>query len=213
MANNCLFDMRITGKEAAIKELIAMLSWQGEFKEKGLGRVFSFDAEELEETAVPGIFVVTGYGDCAWSVLTAMCDYQERSRSLESESRRLELVVEVFSSEPGVGFQEHFLIDKGNVIESECVDYEEHWIESCGSLEKYNQENDTNFTPDMINENGDVCIGGFGDDYGVFIDASDYFTEKNILKAALDAQIGDAASVGEVKTVFSAPKSVGFEIE
>lgn len=178
MANNCAFDMRITGKEDAIKEFIAMLSWQGEFEECGLGRTYSFDADELEETTVPGIYTVTGYGDCAWSVLTAMREeYRADAPSLESETERLGLVVEVYSSEPGFCFQEHYIFVKGNCILDDCVEYEEHWIDSFNSLEEYNKEYGTDFTEDMVNDNGDVCIGGFGDEYANFKDMTNYFPE------------------------------------
>lgn len=200
MANNCLFDMRITGKEDAIKEFIAMLKWEGEFKENGLGRTYSFYAEELEKTDIPGVYSVTGYGDCAWSVLTAMCkEYMKEAPSLESETERLGLVVEVYSSEPGCCFQEHYLFVKGDTVINECVDYEEHWVGDFDSLEEYNKANDTNFTPDMINDNDDVCIGGFGDDYANFEDASHYFAMERELALAekspvrdLDSQIASA---------------------
>lgn len=178
MANNCVFDMRITGKEDAIKEFIALLSWTGKFEDCGLGRTYSFDAEELEETALPGVFAVTGYGDCAWSILTAMCrEYRGDAPSLESETERLGLVVEIYSSEPGCAFQEHYIFVKGNCILDDCVDYEEHWIEGYDSLDEYNKEFDTDFTEDMIDDDGNVCIGGFGDEYANFADMSNYFKE------------------------------------
>lgn len=178
MANNCDFSMRITGGEAEIKELISMLRWEGDFKENGLGRVYSFDVDsDVLPTDLADVYQVDGFGDCAWSVLTAMCtEYREGAPSLESETKRLGLVVEVYSSEPGCQFQEHYLFVKGDVICSECVDYQEHWVEGHDSLDAYNEENGTSFTEDMVNENGDVCIGGFGDDYGVFEDVSEYFT-------------------------------------
>lgn len=195
MANNCWFDMRITGGEEQIKELVEMLRWEGKFKNAGLGRVYSFDADEIEKTDIPGVFQVNGSGDCAWSVLTAIQNYGGRHPSLESETGRLGLVVEVYSSEPGVGFQEHVLIAKGSVIESECLDYQEHWVEGVEGLEAYNRENETNFTADMVNDNGDVCFGGFGDNYGDFEDVSSYFVpERSAEPVALDAQIAAAAS-------------------
>ena len=60
------------------------------------------------------------------------------------------------------------LIDRGDVLVEDCVDYEEHWVQEYDTIEEYNAEYDTNFTADMVNDNGDICIGGFGDDYGVF---------------------------------------------
>lgn len=201
MANNCCFDMRITGGEEEIKELISMLQWKGKFENAGLGRVYSFDADEIEKTDIPGVFQVNGSGDCAWSVLTAMQNYGGRHPSLESETGRLGLVVELYSSEPGIGFQEHVLIAKGSVIKSECVDYQEHWVDGVGGLEAYNKENETDFTEDMVNENGDVCIGGFGDAYDDFEDVSQYFVQElNKEPASIDEQIQVA---DEKKTEFS----------
>lgn len=203
MANYCAFDMRITGKEDAIKEFIAMLSWQGEFEDCGLGRTYSFDADELEETAVPGIFAVTGYGDCAWSVLTAMCaEFRGEAPSLESETERLGLVVEVYSSEPGMCFQEHYIFVKGNCILDDSVDYKEHWIEEFDSLEEYNKEYDTDFTEDMVYE-GNVCIGGYGDEYANFADMTQYFTRDSISQdlPALDQQITVAENSKESQKV------------
>lgn len=198
MANNCLFDMKITGPEESIKELVSMLKWEGKFKDCGLGRVYSFDVEEIEPTNAPGISTVNGYGDCAWSVLTAMQkEYRKDCPSLEGETARLGLVVEVFSSEPGIGFQEHVLISKGDVIYSDCVDYEEHWIECAGGLDAYNKENGTNFTAEMINESGDVCIGGFGDKYGVFEeDVTFYFVQEQVEKVSLvRGRLDDAVAI------------------
>ena len=43
-------------------------------------------------------------------------------------------------------------------------------IEIKETIEEYNAEYGTNFTEDMVDENGDVCVGGFGDDYGDFQD-------------------------------------------
>lgn len=191
MANFCDFDMHIAGSKSGVEELIAMLSHKGDFKEDGLGRIFDLDVVEFEETQISGVYEATCGGDCAWSIKSSMRDDGIRERSLESESERLGLVVEVFSSEPGNGFQEHLLIVKGEVVVDDCVDYKEHWIGGSASLEEYNRKNDTDFTPDMVNEDGDVCIGGFGDEYAVFEDMSHYFVEEKIV-APLNEQIREA---------------------
>ena len=197
MANNCLFDMKITGGEEGIKELVSMLRWEGKFKGAGLGRVYSFEADEIEKTNIPGVYQTRGAGDCAWSVLTAMCkEYRADAPSLESETERLGLVVEVYSSEPGCCFQEHYLFAKGDLVIDECVDYEEHWVEGPEHLEEYNEEYGTDFTPDMLDENGDVCIGGFGDSFGDFADVSEYFAfEKEVQPASIDDQIRAASAL------------------
>ena len=169
MANNCFYDMRITGKRDNVYELIKMLQWKDEYKESGLGRTFSCDIVSEACVITDDILFIDVAGDCAWSVLCAMREEYKPAPlwSLEKASRELDLIIEVFSSECGCCFQEHVLIYKGDVRIDDCTDYEEHWVSGYNSLEEYNEENETNFTEDMINENGDICIGGF-DNYGEF---------------------------------------------
>jgi hypothetical protein len=170
--------MKITGQAKGVKEFIRMLQWKDEFEYNGLGRVFefSFETEDIDKKREDEIVSVVGFGDCAWSVLCSMmAEYRGANPSLESESERLGLVVEVYSSEPGCQFQEHMLFNKGDVVINECVDYEEHWIWEFDTIEEYNDEYETNFTEDMVDDNGNICIGGFGDTYGDFEDHMQYF--------------------------------------
>lgn len=198
MANFCDFNMKITGHEPDVKELISMFRREGPFIEDGLGRVYDLDVMEFEETKHQGIFEATCLGDCAWSIKSSMREDGVRDPSLESECERLGLVVEAYSSEPGNGFQEHLLIVKGDVMIDECVDYEEHFVDGYVSIEAYNADHDTEFTNDMINEDGIICIGGFGDDYGVFEDAIEYFVEEKTMdKTALDQVISNASEVAK----------------
>ena len=171
MANCCGYDMKITGNMQDIKELILMLQYNHPYEHDGLGRTYSCYVVETGDNT--GITWATVSGDCAWSVSSAMMARAGRNRSLESETERLNLIVEVYSSETGCCFQEHILINRGVVEVDECVDYEERWVGEYESIEDYNEEFGTDFTEDMINENGDVCIGVFGDEFGNF----SYFDE------------------------------------
>lgn len=166
MANNCLFDFKIVGKDENVDELMEMMKWQGKYKDNGLGRIYEvyFTDRDYNNDRTIAAY---GWGDCAWSVLTAMRNYADRNPSLESETKRLNLAIEIYSSEPGCAFQEHVIINNGEVIEEECVYYEEHWVEEFETLEEYNKEYETNFTEDMVDD-GHVKIGGFGDEYGVW---------------------------------------------
>lgn len=167
MANCCDFIMKITGREENVEELIEMMKWQGKYEDCGLGRVYECWEDEVEELNREYISVqVSGY--CAWSVLTAMRNYKGRHPSLESETERLGLLVEFYSSESGNGFQEHCMIDRGEVVFEECIDYQEHWIAEFDTLEEYNKEYGTNFTEDMIENEEYIYEGGYGDEYGVF---------------------------------------------
>lgn len=177
MANVCAFDMRVTGPERALNELVSMLRCEGTYENSGFTGVFQpIDVEEPEETDVSGIFEISCSGNCGWSILSSLQNYGGRHPSLESEAERLGLVIEVFSYEPGEGLQEHVLIAKDKVIRDECETFYRAHIGSCDNLVVYNEEHGTDFTEDMINDDGYVCIGGFGDKYCDFIDASVYFT-------------------------------------
>ena len=181
MANNCSVDAKITGKAKNVRELIDMMSRKGQYEHDGLGRVFEcwYDDDDFDAAHDDDIVDVHVYLDVAWSIVSSMREYAGRERSLESETKRLNLVFEAYSSEPGCQFQEHVLIDRGDVLIDECVDYEEHWVEDYDTIEAYNEEFGTNFTEDMINCNGDVCIGGFGDEYGNF----EYFCKEHFEEA------------------------------
>ncbi len=176
MANNCLFDARISGKKKNVEEFIKMLQHKDEYKADGLGSVFSCEIADdmvLELANDEDIISVDVFGDCAWSINSAMRN--KHCRNLESETKRLNVVFEAYSSEPGCQFQEYVLVDRGQVLRDDCVDYEEYWVQEYDTIEEFNEEYDKNFTEDMVNDNGDVCIGGFGDQYGQF----EYFKKEH----------------------------------
>ena len=191
MANVCEFDMQISGKEDAINELVNMFMWKGNEHTPGLGRLFLFEPDPVEESAVPGIYTLYASGDCANSLKSSMLDDGIRYPSLESETERLGLVVEAFSKEPGYEFSEHVLVAKGDLVINDCVHYEAHVVEDYPSVEKYNEIHGTSFTSDMVDCNGEVVIGGFGDGYMDWQDVSQYFAEeqnKEKVRSALDEQ-------------------------
>ena len=119
MANNCYFEMKAKGLN--VKRLYDVLDDKD--KEYVLGRVFSADiVSETQNT----IFLC---GDCAWSVNTAMLDYEERKTNdktlvtLDKLSEILDLDIEVISDEPGCAFGEHYFFEKGVTKIDDCIDY------------------------------------------------------------------------------------------
>lgn len=197
MANYCSFNMRITGGEAEIKEMISMLNRSNTFEDNCFSGVLSCIAEDLQATSSLNIYEVNCRGVCARSVKTDMRENPHSDRSLENESSRLGLVIEAYSIEIGFGFQEHFLVAKGDVLIDACVDYAEHCLEGYPSIEEYNAKNNTNFTKEMVNEDGLVCVGGFGAQYGNWEDVLRFFTAEQVIPP-LSAQI--KAAVGKVQT-------------
>lgn len=168
MANYCCFDAKITGRKTDILEFIDMLRWKGKYKDAGLGRIFSceYDNHDLNLAGSNDILSVIVYGDCAWSVKCAMME-EYTHPSIESETKRLNLVMEIYSQEPGMQFQEHILCDRGELLIDDCVDWELHVISMYSSLAEYNENEETDFTEDMIDEDGDIQIGGY-ENYGDF---------------------------------------------
>lgn len=196
MANNCYFEMKIAGKEQSVEEFVQMLKWEGPFKNSGLGRVYSFDVNPtLTEKSEKGDWVaVYGQGDCAWSILTAMREWERRP--LLKETERLGLVVEAYSSEAGLAFQEHILADKGKMIVDDCIDYEEYWVEGMSEQEILELSSEQGLTREELiskmNCNGDYCVGGF-EDFGNFKDLFPYLEQQQ--KPSLDAVIFKAKTI------------------
>lgn len=181
MANNCFYQMRIAGKKESVEQLIAMLSGEAPVS---LGRVFSADTEEPFTPYLSNRSI--GYadisGDCAWSIKEAMLSPRNPSVTLATETKRLGLVVEAFSSEPGNQFQEHILINKGDILTFDRVDYQEYYLElmSEKQLAELCQEQDLT-REELFSEaavDGMFVVGGFGDDFANFSDLSAYLSPK-----------------------------------
>lgn len=171
MANYCSIDGKITGRRDNVQELLDMLCWEKQFEENGLGAMYdcNYDAHDLILAGSNDIVEVYIFGGCKWSLLCALRrEYRNPSPSLESETKRLNCIIELYSSEPGCQFQEHMLIDRGEVLIDDCVDWGCYITTNYDSLEELNDVCKTDFTEDMIDDNGNIIIGGFGDQYDVF---------------------------------------------
>lgn len=181
MANTCYYIAKAIGSKEAVEEFARLLAREGEFENDGLGRAFGFEAEPAQKTEAKDIWTIEGQGGCDWSLLVGMMaeglDRGHAVRSLESETARLHIAVELYSAETGVGFQEHVAIVDGRVLENECVDYEEYFVEeleydgvlgevaeSLGVTPEHMREN--------VNHNGDYIVGGFGEAFGSFKEIS-----------------------------------------
>lgn len=153
-------------------------------------RVFDFYIENYgdEEDG----FALWGCGDCAWSVMSCMfnlgigCYMSDKGLPQESKSisindacKELGVSIEIYSTEPGCAFAEHYLINsEGETVINEETEYYELWF---GNVEgddyadylKYCESED--FEPDITKEEWDEMIangeesivkGGFADKDG-----------------------------------------------
>ena len=134
MANNCFFTMHVKGKKENVDEFFTELRDYEHIPH--FWRVFSADRLDLQ-TDPDGTVVAEIIGDCAWSVYCCMLDgagtyahdCPEVSTSLQKESERLSLAIEVFSEESGAEFQEHYHYEDGEEIANEDVKWESYWFD------------------------------------------------------------------------------------
>ena len=169
MSNACFFEMKIAGEESGVREFAKMM----EGGSIGQVTAFKLDRAEAERGLdASSAIALTGSGSCVRSARDAMIA-NDGPVDLHSETERLGLVVEIFSAEPSTGFQEHLIMDKGDLVLEETADYQEIFIEwgddgnSCEVAEEMGiteEELDS-----KVNEYGELWIGGF-EGYGQFRD-------------------------------------------
>lgn len=172
MPNICDYEMRVVGRAPDVDAFVRLLQADYDEFPKHFWRVFSAEIYNEIESVSDGTKTVDIIGDCAWSVHACMREgagsymwgEPNESTSLREQSELLHLQIEVFSSEPGMCFQEHYLYEFGEEIEDECVEYCETYFED----EKDFNERKANggldgYTWDDVDENGVIKSGGFGE--------------------------------------------------
>lgn len=168
MANLCSYEMKVKGRKEDCMELYRMLT------DYNLPRYFQriSGAEIYEEAGTEEAYSICISGTCDWSVRTCMregqpaCDTADRKpASLEKESARLGLEIEVFSEELGFEFQEHVLIRDGRCEEDECVDTACHYWDKkiYPTIESFNEGEGMQLAEEDFSEDGYYTEGGFGE--------------------------------------------------
>ena len=172
MPNLCDYDMRVEGKKDNVEKLLRIMKYEEPIH---MYRIFSaeiYDSKRKSED----VYVVSICGDCAWSVYVCMlegnsCYYQGEpdGTSLLQLTKELNLKIEIFSSEPGIGFQEHYFIDKGKLIVDEEADYNEFWFDEENlSKEEIEEEINRPITDEEFKDylsEGYFSRGGFDGEY------------------------------------------------
>ena len=141
MANNCEYTMKVVGTKKNIDEFIQVMQADYDYQTKTFKYVRHigekvFEAELYEQNSREDKLSeawIKGY--CAWSVSICMFggehsyynDFKKRadcrSTTIPIESKKLNLDIEIYSSEPGCEFQEHYLVRKGKVEIDETTEY------------------------------------------------------------------------------------------
>ena len=173
MPNYCYYEMKVVGNDDNIDELISMMTYN--HPTYHFHRVFEADVYDRGE----GYALISG--DVAWSIYSAMlcllggCESTGKEYTFISNvSKLLHLEIEIFSSEPGEEFQEHYIFNNGKTVLSDRVDYIEYYFDEFAykgetyeeKFAAFLEKNKLQITPDNLNENGYYCIGGidnFGD--------------------------------------------------
>lgn len=185
MANNCFYNMRIKGAEKDVKEFIDILTYKHPDK-LHFARIFS--AEIVQTDSRDNLYIADICGDCAWSVYSCMCTgpmsyYMSHHKAdstlsnISIESKRLHLDIEIYSTEIGMGFAEHYLIKQGNTEIDEEVKYNEYYYDDIDpfmtthdapeeEIKRFNEWKKEynlpkNLTLDDLDEDNCICIGGF----------------------------------------------------
>ena len=180
LSNPCFYSMKVKGAKEDIEEFIQLIKADYNYDtmefsfDRHLQRVF--DAEEEELVAIDdNTYSVFISGECAWSVVVCMLDDgyyvsmksrlgdKFRGTTLEIESERLNLDIEVFSEECGMCFQEHYLIKHGMVEIEDCVEWNEYFLDEYETKEEAEEDLDIEITDDEWDEREMITRGGFGD--------------------------------------------------
>lgn len=130
MPNFCNFEMKVIGTEKNLEEFCKVLKANYNVGDKNnpvhMYRIFEvneYDHEKLEN----GLYASYFFGQCAWSIYACMTDgsyYVDdyNGTTLKELSEKLNLVIEVNSTEDGMGFQEHYIYRNGVALVEESTE-------------------------------------------------------------------------------------------
>lgn len=164
MPNYCNYEMHIKGRKEACKEFRKMMVDYN--LPKHFWRVF--EADIVEESGSEEEYVMHIAGYCAWSVYSCMFEgkhtYAEDfgGTSLQKESERLQLEIEVYSEEPGLQFMEHYYFNNGEELINEEIKWECHYYDEdeYESFDEWLEDVGLDITEDDLDDGGYCCIGG-----------------------------------------------------
>lgn len=175
MANLCSFSMCVKGNREDIEKFYDAMR-QNDSIYMGRGADAEIEYEDDEQRAF-----INGW--CKWSVQSALVDNaismrkdpsmwsfgDKNSDDLEfitlwEACKKWNIVMEVYSEEPGCEFQEHFICDKGDILCDECVDYHEYDISEYETKEEAEADLGIDITDEEWEDGNDyINRGGFED--------------------------------------------------
>ena len=176
-----MYSMCVIGKKNDVEEFIKVAQADYDYgtmefsHDRHFFRVFEAYYNGIEDLG-DDLYQVIINGDCAWSVGCCMFrggyydDFKKRfpnefrGTTIQIESKRLNLSVEVFSEECGMCFQEHYIVIDGDIIETECEDWYEYDISEYETKEEAEKDYGIEITDEEWNSGEDfISRGGFDD--------------------------------------------------
>ena len=156
MANDCYYEMKVTGTKKSIDEFVRTLQCCYNYKSrtftanKHFYRVSEVYVDDYVKQPNSPFYSTVIHGYCAWSITSCMMDdgYYEtyhkffkspKDTTLRQASKQLHLAIDAFSSEPGFCFQEHIKFLNGKCLVNACVDYYEASIDNEKDLDDFNK--------------------------------------------------------------------------
>lgn len=162
MPNYCDYEMKVKGTKKDCQEWLSRM--KSHDKENHFWRIFESDISD--ESGTDDEYEMTIIGNCAWS-LESCCrasGYSDGVDLFAVNSKELNIIMEAWSKEPGMSFQEHYIYNKGECLTSECEDYNEYYYdeELYNSFEEFVEENVLgNITKDDLLDGSYYSTGGF----------------------------------------------------
>lgn len=133
-------------------------------------RIFEANADDEPVQVDDGEFILGISGYCAWSIHSCMFPdslYFTKGTSpnavdILTLSEQHQVQVEMYSEEPGVGFQEHYYINRGElVIDDIAEDYTSVYMDAYESVDEIFEDLGVRISEEQFKNEEFVDIGGF----------------------------------------------------
>ena len=187
MANDCFYEMKVTGDPENIFLFISMMERSVVIselkrpplkKDRHLYRITAADVKESrQEVRVTRAAHISG--TCDWSAINCMTrtnpytyymqDATKKKRlgevptgtTLEDITRELKLDIEVYADEENIGFSERILITKGSVIVVETRDMYTASTTDYSTVQEFNETYNAHLTKKRFKQTDDVFVSAY----------------------------------------------------
>lgn len=170
MANHADYEAQIKGTKENVLKVFDTFKQIDYDKGPHMYRIFEANDAGEPIQVDDGEFILGISGYCAWSIYSCMFPsslYFARGLSpnavdILTLSKQYDVQVEMYSAEPGMGFQEHYYIDKGElVIDDIAEDYTSVYMDAYKSVDEIFEDLGVRISEEQFKNEEFVDIGGF----------------------------------------------------